>query len=237
MEKNIALITSRYWEGGYVCKLLSESRFNLDVFVQKTWWKDKNNFSYTKKYLEKIKESPERYFVIEDLTKNVQYIDNVNSRESINKLNKKFYDGITVVGSRILKEDFINNFEGRIINYHTGLLPQYRGPYSEFWAINNNESNMIGTTIHLIDKGIDTGAILKRESVKKDYKNPINAHIDNSLQGANLLLGTLEDYFYKNLKPTEQDKSVAKYYPFPTEQQICSLEKKIGEKINLYFAD
>lgn len=237
MEKNIALITSRYWEGGYVCKLLTESKFNLDVFIQKTWWRDKNDFSYTEQYFKKTRDHSERYFIIEGLTNNVQYIENINSEQAISILKKKFYDAVVVVGSRILKQNFLNNFNGGIINFHTGLLPEYRGPYSEFWAIYNNEQGMVGTTIHLIDGGIDTGDILKRRTVQKRHSNPINAHIDNSLQGAKLLLEALEGYLYGNLNPIKQDESKAKYYSFPTEEQISSLERKIGEKINLYFAD
>ena len=237
MEKNVALVTSRYWEGAYVCKLLAESRFNLDVFIQKTWWRNKNDFSYTREYMEKMKEFPERYFIIEDLTDNVWYIEEINSDKAIDDLKNKSYDAIVVVGSKILKKNFIDKFRGKIINYHTGLLPQYRGPYSEFWALYNNEPNMVGTTIHLIDEGIDTGDILKRRKVGKKYANPTIAHIDNSVQGAKLLLETLEEYFYGGLIPTKQDENEARYYPFPTEEQVSSLESKIGEKINLYFAD
>ncbi|MBI4155530.1 hypothetical protein HY498_05610 [Candidatus Woesearchaeota archaeon] len=237
MEKNIALVTSRYWEGAYICKLLMESRFSLDVFIQKTWWREENNFSYTKQYLTIMKEHPDRYFVIEDLTNNIQYVENINSEYAIDTLTKKHYDLIVIVGSRILKKEFINTFRNRIVNYHTGLLPEYRGPYSEFWAIYNNEPNMVGTTIHLIDEGIDTGDILKRRTIQKLYHNPIDAHVINAIQGAELLLESLKGYFYKNLKLKKQDESKARYYTFPMEEQISSLERRIDEKINLHFAD
>lgn len=239
MEKRILLVTSRYWEGAYVCKLLLESNFNLDVFVQKTWWRDKNSFSYTEQYLKKVKKYPDRYFIIEDLTNKAQYIEDINSDPAIIQLNSNSYDAIVIVGSKIIKRQIVNKFKNKIINYHNGLLPEYRGPYSEFWAIYNNEPHMIGTTIHLIDEGIDSGDILKRRPMSAPYRNlnPVHAHVNNAIQGAELLVEALYDYLYKNLKPSKQDESKARYYPFPTKEQIALLEQKIGEKINLYFAD
>ena len=48
----------------------------------------------------------------------------------------------------------------RAINLHCGVLPQYRGHDSVFWALAKGDRENIGATIHLIDKGADTGAIL-----------------------------------------------------------------------------
>ena len=51
------------------------------------------------------------------------------------------------------------------INAHPSLLPKYRGPNPYFWTIRNMEQTS-GVTFHLVDKGIDTGAILAQEEVK-----------------------------------------------------------------------
>ena len=47
------------------------------------------------------------------------------------------------------------------INYHDSLLPSYAGVHATSWAIINKESEH-GITWHLVDKGIDTGDILKQ---------------------------------------------------------------------------
>lgn len=51
------------------------------------------------------------------------------------------------------------------INAHPSLLPKYRGPNPYFWAIRNQEQ-VSGITMHLIDNGYDSGAILAQEEVK-----------------------------------------------------------------------
>lgn len=46
------------------------------------------------------------------------------------------------------------------INIHFSRLPQYRGPTPVFWQIKNGEK-LTGITIHRMDRGWDTGKIIK----------------------------------------------------------------------------
>lgn len=46
------------------------------------------------------------------------------------------------------------------INIHHGLLPDYRGTMCDLWAL--KEDRPTGFTIHVMDKKIDNGAIIKR---------------------------------------------------------------------------
>ena len=48
-----------------------------------------------------------------------------------------------------------------VYNVHFSLLPKYKGMYTSIWPIINNE-NVSGVTLHKIDKGIDTGNIIKQ---------------------------------------------------------------------------
>lgn len=48
------------------------------------------------------------------------------------------------------------------LNAHPSLLPGYRGPAPLFWMLRNGEERG-GVTLHLVDDGEDTGAILYRE--------------------------------------------------------------------------
>ena len=69
-------------------------------------------------------------------------------------------DVVLVFGTGILREPFLSAFEGRIINIHLGLSPYYRGAGTNFWPLVNREPEYVGATIHYLDAGIDTGAIL-----------------------------------------------------------------------------
>lgn len=63
--------------------------------------------------------------------------------------------------SKIIKEDVIDFFRVGIINMHGGLLPEFAGPYASNYSVLFN-AKYGGGTIHWIDKGIDTGDIIRR---------------------------------------------------------------------------
>ena len=48
------------------------------------------------------------------------------------------------------------------LNAHPGILPDYRGMDPTFWAILEERFDHVGSTLHLVNQGIDTGAILER---------------------------------------------------------------------------
>ncbi|RUO37328.1 hypothetical protein CWE13_05025 [Aliidiomarina shirensis] len=77
------------------------------------------------------------------------------------KLSEKPVVGITARFSRILKENHLSVFENGIINLHGGLLPDFGGLYSvNHMLLSGNKIG--GGSIHWIDLGIDTGALIKR---------------------------------------------------------------------------
>ena len=77
-------------------------------------------------------------------------------------------DVVLVFGTGILREPLLSAFEGRIINIHLGLSPYYRGAGTNFWPLVNREPEYVGATIHYLDAGIDTGAILSHARPRID---------------------------------------------------------------------
>ena len=65
---------------------------------------------------------------------------------------------------RVLKQEMLNAFAGRIINIHPSLLPKYRGLEAWTQALRANEQ-ITGCTVHYVDAGVDTGEILAQKRV------------------------------------------------------------------------
>lgn len=104
----------------------------------------------------------------------------------------KGYDLVISFGFRhILSSEVINNSDAPIINLHIGLLPFNRGAHPNFWSF--YEGTPPGVTIHLIDEGIDTGAILIQREI------PINPKAFTFEQSHRLLLKELEKLFSENI--------------------------------------
>lgn len=68
---------------------------------------------------------------------------------------------ITVVcGTRILDRATLSALNGPVVNFHAGITPLYRGVHGGYWALVEGRRDLVGSTLHLIDEGIDTGEII-----------------------------------------------------------------------------
>lgn len=84
------------------------------------------------------------------------------------KLNSQFLEIIkglkpdicfSIYYRNIFSPDYISVPSMGFINIHPSLLPKYRGSVPTFWAFLNNEKE-IGTTMHYVNSGIDSGDII-----------------------------------------------------------------------------
>ena len=84
----------------------------------------------------------------------------VNSMQSVGLLRKLEPRAIVVHGTRILSPDVLRAAPGKFINLHAGITPAYRGVHGAYWALAERQPQLCGVTVHVVDDGIDTGAIL-----------------------------------------------------------------------------
>lgn len=93
-------------------------------------------------------------------------LDDRAEREFINRLKATKVDWVVLAGfMRIIKSDFLKAFPERIVNVHPSLLPSFPGLDAAAQALDYG-AKMTGTTVHLVDQGIDTGAIVAQEAVR-----------------------------------------------------------------------
>ena len=71
---------------------------------------------------------------------------------------------------KILSKNFINNFNGKILNIHPSLLPKYKGLNTHEKAIKNKD-NYSGCTVHFVNSKLDSGKIINQKKVKIDKKD------------------------------------------------------------------
>ncbi len=69
---------------------------------------------------------------------------------------------ISVFYNQLITKEFINSRE-QCLNFHAGILPQYRGSGTINWAIINGEKET-GVTLHEIDEKIDHGDVIEVRS-------------------------------------------------------------------------
>jgi len=92
-------------------------------------------------------------------------------KEILKLLKKKKINLICLAGfMRILSKNFIQNFNGQILNIHPSLLPKYKGLNTHDRAIKNKD-RYSGCTVHFVTAKLDSGKIIIQKKVKINKKD------------------------------------------------------------------
>lgn len=120
--------------------------------------------------------------------KKIHHVTAVNSKSTEEKIKKLNPDLIIQCGAGILKENIFSIPTKGTINVHHGIAPELRGIASSFWGMYYGLNEYIGTTVHFIDKTLDTGAVIiqKRTEISKN-SSFIETSFQTAIQGAKLL--------------------------------------------------
>jgi phosphoribosylglycinamide formyltransferase 1 len=81
----------------------------------------------------------------------------------------------------LLTPEFIARFGGRIVNVHPSLLPSFPGLRAIERAVEAGVK-VTGVTVHFVDEGVDSGAIVLQEAVELSYPARI-AEIEERVHG------------------------------------------------------
>ena len=77
------------------------------------------------------------------------------------------YDAELIVLSgymRLLSPTFLTAWQGRVVNIHPSLLPHFPGAHAHRDVLASGTA-VSGCTVHLVDEGMDTGAIIAQRIV------------------------------------------------------------------------
>tara|TARA_B100000745_G_scaffold186816_1_gene122459 strand:+ start:95 stop:883 length:789 start_codon:yes stop_codon:yes gene_type:complete len=167
---NITLITSDQIRHNYLVNLLSNIATKLNVIQEKkTFFSNQNKISnLMKNYFLKVDDAQKKVFgnaAIDKKNKNIKLLSLENKeleKCSLNSLSDFLNSDIFIVfGSSFIKKDLVNFLiDHKALNIHLGISPYYRGTDCNFWALFDNNPHLVGATIHLLSKGLDSGPIL-----------------------------------------------------------------------------
>ncbi len=132
-----------------------------------------------------------------------------DDEEIINLAQQKPDILIVVAYGKILPKKVLNMPGFGAINIHASLLPEYRGPSPIQNAILDGK-NTTGTTLMIMDEGIDTGPIISQKEIQIDPEDTSQTlSIKLSKISSELLLKTLPIWIEKKIETVPQDESRA----------------------------
>tara|TARA_B110000238_G_C16129327_1_gene440695 strand:+ start:2206 stop:2958 length:753 start_codon:yes stop_codon:yes gene_type:complete len=137
----------------------------------------------------------------------------INNPLVIEKLNELEPELVIVHGTRIIAKKILKEISIPILNIHSGITPQYRGVHGGYWALVNKDHSNFGVTVHRVDSGIDTGAILEQGNVTINVKDNFCSYpllqITKGVEILDLAIKTLD------IERKDKETSSSKLYYHP----------------------
>lgn len=156
--------------------------------------------------------------------------DSVNSDQCIKTLKTIAPDLVIVNGTRIISRKVLEAINCSFINIHAGITPYYRGVHGAYWALVNNDISKCGVTVHLVDKGIDTGGVLAQANIEMNTADNFSTYpLLQLTAGLKLLLPTLDALSNQTLVASKSSEKGQLYY-HPTLWEYCYYLIKSGIK-------
>jgi methionyl-tRNA formyltransferase len=146
----------------------------------------------------------------------IQCVPSINHRSVIEALQAHQPDLVVINGTRIIGKQVLECVEAPFINTHAGITPAYRGVHGGYWALAEGKPELAGVTVHYLDTGIDTGAVIAQALIHAGPED--NFHTYPVLQlaaGLPLLKKAVLDTQRNGLQTTEPLITTSRLYYHP----------------------
>jgi folate-dependent phosphoribosylglycinamide formyltransferase PurN len=101
---------------------------------------------------------------LEKISDRINFVPNIHALNVLQQVRALHPDLGLIYGSPILKPELFEIPSMGTIGIHHGKVPEYRGNKTTFWAMYNGE-HVAGVTIQKVNRGLDTGSIVKAGEV------------------------------------------------------------------------
>ena len=167
-----------------------------------------------KKYFENVNAAQNNLFgnsYVNNFNKNIKILPILSG--DLNKCSLTFLsdflnsDIYVVFGSSYIKGELVEFLvKNKTINIHMGVSPYYRGTDCNFWALYDNNPHLVGATIHMLSKGLDSGPMLYH-AMSSLKSNPFGYTMSTVKSAFHSIAERIKDKSIFNIEPFIQDKS------------------------------
>lgn len=113
-----------------------------------------------------------------DVSPNIYHFKSHNSPDCIEKVSELNPEVIVLRGCGIIKEAMLDVPKIGVINPHYALLPDFRGMDVTEWSALHGDP--IAVSVHSVNKGVDTGTVLKSEIIEPTSHDTVGSLRDKS---------------------------------------------------------
>ena len=193
-----------------------------------------------KKYFENVSNAQFHLFgnsYVNNKKKNIKIFPMISgdlNRCSMNLLSDFLKSDLYVVfGSSYIKGKLVDFLVSqKAINIHAGISPYYRGTDCNFWALYDDNPHLVGTTIHLLSRGLDSGPMLYH-AMSNLKTNPFEYTMSTIKSAFHSIAERISDSSIFTIKPEVQNKKEEVRYSKKSEFNEEIVKKYFEKKIDL----
>ena len=193
-----------------------------------------------KEYFEQVNDAQSKLFgnsYVNSSSKNIKLLPILSG--DLNKCSLTFLsdflksDIYVVFGSSYIKGELVDYLvKQKAINIHAGVSPYYRGTDCNFWALYDDNPHLVGATIHMLSKGLDSGPMLYH-AMSNIKTNPFEYTMSTVKSAFHSISERIKDKSIFEIKPDIQNKANKIRYSRKIEFNDEVLKKYFNKEINL----
>ena len=196
--------------------------------------------SIMKKYFENVNNAQSQLFgnsYVNNKKKNIKILPMLSrdlNQCSMNLLSDFLKSDVYVVfGSSYIKGELVDFLvKQKALNIHAGVSPYYRGTDCNFWALYDDNTHLVGSTIHLLSKGLDSGPMLYH-AMSNLKTNPFEYTMSTVKSAFHSITERIKDGSIFKIKPILQDKIKEVRYSKKSEFSEELVKEYFEKKIDL----
>ncbi|MBL8576038.1 MAG: formyl transferase [Mesorhizobium sp.] len=140
-------------------------------------------------------------------------VPSANSPDFVAAVERLRPDVILLAGCRLLSKRTLAAIPCPVLNYHAGITPKYRGMNGGYWALATGDAGNFGTTVHLVDAGVDTGGVLHQVRGKPEPGDNIALYpLRLAAMSRDICIRSVEDALDGRLSPVSPDMPSRQWY-------------------------
>ena len=144
-------------------------------------------------------------------------VASANDPDAIRMLRAMKPKAVFVASTGLLRKPLLEALDCPVVNYHSGVNPTYRGINGGYYALANGEPERFGVTLHLVDRGVDTGAILATNTIKTGQRDNMQTYITlMAARSQDLVVETMTRVLEGDCSTLQPSDAPSKQYFAPT---------------------
>ena len=152
--------------------------------------------------------------ILEKISDRIHFVTDIHAQTVLDQVCALKPDLGLIYGSPILKPELFEIPSLGTLGIHHGKVPEYRGNKTTFWAMYNGEP-VAGVTIQRVNKGLDTGDIVKTGGVSTQGRAYQSVVHDLEALGLDLYLQAILEVKHGTVEYKPQSGDKGKLYRNP----------------------